>query len=345
MLCFRKIYEQREKEWLSPYACLAINSKGRLQPEEEDPYRTCFQRDRDRIIHSKAFRRLKRKTQVFLAPLGDHYRTRLTHTLEVVQISRSIARVLRLNEDLTEAIALGHDLGHTPFGHAGERVLNQVSPYGFNHAQQSLRVVDILENRQGKKGLNLTYEVRTGILHHSKGKYKILKGEKLTEKLSLEALVVSISDVIAYITHDMDDAIRANLMKLKDFPQSAIKVLGKTSSQQIDTMVKGVIEGSTENNIDILPEIKNAMNELRDFLFQNLYPSDPISKEISKAERIIYELYQYFIKSPPDEITKEDFGNPNDTIEQKIVDFIAGMTDEYALTLYQKIFLPTPWRM
>ncbi len=344
MECFRKKYEEREKEWLSPYASLAMNSKGRVYPEEEDPYRTCFQRDRDRIIHSKAFRRLKRKTQVFLAPVGDHYRTRLTHTLEVVQISRSIARVLRLNEDLTEAIALGHDLGHTPFGHAGERVLNQLSSNGFNHAKQSLRVVDLLENRQGKKGLNLTYEVRYGILHHSQGKYQILKGKKLAEELSLEALVVSISDVIAYITHDMDDAIRANLMKLKDFPQSAIKILGKTSSDQIDTMVRGVIEGSTENKIDITPEIKNAMNELRDFLFEKLYPSEPIAKEISKAERIINELYQHFIKFPPDEITKKDFGDPEDSIEQKVVDFIAGMTDEYALTLYQKLFLPTPWR-
>lgn len=345
MKTFREIYEEREKEWLSPHACLSMKSKGRLQPEEEDPYRTCFQRDRDRIIHSKAFRRLKRKTQVFLAPVGDHYRTRLTHTLEVVQIARSIARVLRLNEDLTEAIALGHDLGHTPFGHAGERVLNRLSPCGFNHAQQSLRVVDILETRQNKKGLNLTYEVRDGILNHSKGKYHLLNGKVPKENFSLEGLVVSISDVIAYITHDTDDAIRARLIRLKDLPQTSIKVLGKTSSEQINTMVRGVIEGSRNNVIQIVPHIREAMNELRNFLFEKVYPSEPIAKEIAKAERVIYELYNYFVKYPPDEIISKDFGNPSDSIEQRVVDFVAGMTDEYALTMYQKLFLPSPWQM
>ncbi|MCX8065072.1 MAG: deoxyguanosinetriphosphate triphosphohydrolase [Candidatus Hydrogenedentes bacterium] len=345
MRTFREIYEDREKEWLSPYACLSINSKGRLYPEEQDPYRTCFQRDRDRIIHSKAFRRLKRKTQVFLAPVGDHYRTRLTHTLEVVQIARSIARALRLNEDLTEAIALGHDLGHTPFGHAGERVLNKLSPNGFNHAQQSLKVVDILETRQGRKGLNLTYEVREGISHHSQGKHYILRGETPKENFCLEGLVVSISDVIAYITHDADDAIRANLIRIKDLPRNPVKILGKSPSEQINTMVRGVIEGSQGNMIQILPEIRNAMNELRDFLFEKIYPSEQIAKEIIKAERVVSELYQHFVKFPPDEIANKDFGDPNDTIEQKVVDFIAGMTDEYALTLYQKLFLPSPWQI
>ncbi|HOK08537.1 MAG TPA: deoxyguanosinetriphosphate triphosphohydrolase [Candidatus Hydrogenedens sp.] len=339
---FRELYEEREALWLSPIACLAKNSRGRLSPEKDDPYRTCFQRDRDRIIHSKAFRRLKRKTQVFLAPLGDHYRTRLTHTLEVVQIARSISRVLRLNEDLTEAIALGHDLGHTPFGHAGERVLNELSSFGFNHAEQSLRVVDILEQRQGKKGLNLTYEVREGIRDHSKGKC-ILSGEPCPEGISFEALVVSLSDVIAYITHDIDDAIRAGILTTKELPQHAIKILGTTPSKQIDTMVRGVIEGSIDKQtIQIIPEIRDAIVELRTFLFEKLYPSPPIAKEINKAQRIVSELFHYLMKYPPKEL-HENYANTEETLERKVIDFLAGMTDEYALNTYQKLFLPSPW--
>ncbi|MGC8738551.1 MAG: deoxyguanosinetriphosphate triphosphohydrolase [Candidatus Hydrogenedens sp.] len=342
---FRELYEAREKEWLSPSACLAINSKGRQIPEKEDPFRTCFQRDRDRIIHSKAFRRLKRKTQVFLAPLGDHYRTRLTHTLEVVQIARTISRVLRLNEDLTEAIALGHDLGHTPFGHAGERALHELSSSGFNHAEQSLRVVDVLEQRrQGKKGLNLTYEVREGIRNHSRGKC-ILSGQPCPENISYEALVVSLSDVIAYITHDIDDAIRAKILRIDQLPSKAISVLGKTTSEQIDTMVHGVIEGSTQDNIQIVPDVLNAIVELRTYLFEKLYPSEPIVREINKAQRIIQELFHYFMSNPPKEIFKNEQEPTQDYLERNIVDFLAGMTDEYALNKYQELFLPSPWHI
>lgn len=339
---FRELYEAKEKEWLSPFACLAVNSKGRQTPEEEDPYRTCFQRDRDRIIHSKAFRRLKRKTQVFLAPLGDHYRTRLTHTLEVVQIARTISRALRLNEDLTEAIALGHDLGHTPFGHAGERALNELSSFGFNHAEQSLRVVDILEQRRGKKGLNLTFEVREGIKNHSQGKC-ILFGQPCPERISCEALVVSLSDVIAYITHDIDDSIRAKILSIKQLPTKPISILGKTASEQIDTMVRGVIEGSKEGHIQIIPDILNAIIELRNYLFEKLYPSEPIAKEISKAQRVIHELFHHYINNPPYDIIENESYSEEDTLERKIVDFLAGMTDEYALNTYQKLFLPSPW--
>ncbi len=341
-LTFRELYEAREKEWLSPHACLAVNSKGRQEPEEEDPFRTCFQRDRDRIIHSKAFRRLKRKTQVFLAPQGDHYRTRLTHTLEVVQIARTISRVLRLNEDLTEAIALGHDLGHTPFGHAGERTLDELSSTGFNHAEQSLRVVDVLEQRRGKKGLNLTYEVREGIRNHSRGKC-ILQGKPCPEGISCEALVVSLSDVIAYITHDIDDAIRAGILSLKQLPAKSISILGKTASEQIDTMVRGVIEGSRDGKIQIIPNVLGAIVELRNYLFENLYPSEPIAREINKAQRIIRELFHYFMQNPPEEILEDNPQRDKNSLERSVIDFLAGMTDEYALNTYQRLFLPSPW--
>ncbi len=341
---FRELYESKEKEWLSPLACPAVNSKGRQIPEEEDPFRTCFQRDRDRIIHSKAFRRLKRKTQVFLAPLGDHYRTRLTHTLEVVQIARTISRVLRLNEDLTEAIALGHDLGHTPFGHAGERALNELSSSGFNHAEQSLRVVDFLEQRRENKGLNLTYEVREGIKNHSRGKC-ILFGQPCPEGISCEALIVSLSDVIAYITHDIDDAIRAGILSIDRLPSKAISVLGKTASEQIDTMVRGVIEGSKGENIQIIPDVQNAIVELRNYLFDKLYPSESIAKEIYKAQRIIHELFFYYMQNPPKEILENDFIKTEPSLERSIIDFLAGMTDEYALNTYQKLFLPSPWHI
>lgn len=341
-LAFREIYELREKEWLSPFAIASTDSKGRITPEEEDPYRTCFQRDRDRIIHSKAFRRLKRKTQVFLAPRGDHYRTRLTHTLEVVQIARSIARALRLNEDLTEAIALGHDLGHTPFGHAGEQKLNELLPEGFNHAEQSVRVVDVLEYRHGVKGLNLTHEVREGIRYHSQGKLFLL-GEPCPIDMSLEAMVVSISDVIAYVTHDLDDAIRAGILSPSMVPESVYTVLGNNSSKQIDSMVRGVIHGSSNGKIDMVPEIKHALVELRNFLFEKVYPHDLIKKETTKAKRIIEELYNYFLSHPCPELMESEYINLEDPLHRRIVDFLAGMTDEYALLTYQKIFLPSPW--
>ncbi len=343
-ILFRELFELKEKEWLSPQACLSTNSKGRQIVEKEDPFRTSFQRDRDRIIHSKAFRRLKRKTQVFLTPLGDHYRTRLTHTLEVAQIARSISRVLRLNEDLTEAIALGHDLGHTPFGHAGERILAELSSFGFNHAEQSLRVVDVLEHRHGKRGLNLTFEVREGIRNHSQGKC-ILFGKPCPEGISHEATIVSLSDVIAYITHDIDDAIRAGILTTNKLPQMAITIVGKTASEQIDAMIHGVIEGSIKGQIQITPETLNAIVELRNFLFEKLYSSEPIMKEMNKAQRVVKELFNYFMENPTKTLFESEFINPEDSLERKVVDFLAGMTDEYALTTYKNIFLPSRWNI
>ncbi|MBI3117462.1 MAG: deoxyguanosinetriphosphate triphosphohydrolase, partial [Candidatus Hydrogenedentes bacterium] len=279
----RELLEGRERSTLSPQAALAAASRGRALPEEEDPYRTAFQRDRDRILHTKAFRRLKRKTQVFLAPWGDHYRTRLTHTLEVAQIARTVARALFVNEDLTEAIALGHDLGHTPFGHAGEAVLNEVFEPGFRHFEQSLRVVDKLEQRHAGPGLNLTWEVRDGILYHSKGK-ALLQGRKTEGPNTIEGGIVSVCDAIAYINHDIDDALRGGVITLADLPGDALVVLGNTSSQRIDKMVVGLIEGSKSGTLAIQPGILEAMNALRDYLYRQVYPAEPIESEIRKAK-------------------------------------------------------------
>ena len=339
-MTIREQTEEIERKTFHPKACLSSQSKGRLKPEKEGDIRTCFQRDRDRIIHSKAFRRLKHKTQVFLAPKGDHYRTRLTHTLEVSQIARTIARALRLNEDLTEAIALGHDLGHTPFGHAGEDVLREIYPGGFEHYEQSLRVVDVLE-RNGQ-GLNLTYEVRDGILKHSKGKGKIFS--KQGEIMTLEGGVVRISDIIAYVNHDLDDAMRAGVLKKSDIPQEFFKI-GESHSKRINTLVRDVIYTSQANGlkeIQMSDDIKKTTYALRDFLYENIYESEVTKREFKKAKKILFDLYDYYLKHT-DEVFKEI---PKETIDKKeriVCDFIAGMTDRFALMMYEKLFLPQPW--
>ncbi len=341
--CIRSILEEREKKTLSPKACLSIKSKGRKRKEKPCDIRTEFQRDRDRIIHCKAFRRLKHKTQVFLAPYGDHYRTRLTHTLEVSQIARTIARALNLNEDLTEAISLGHDLGHTPFGHAGERKLDQIFQEfflgNFYHYEQSLRVVEELE--YGGKGLNLTYEVRDGILKHSKGIGEIFdfKPENLPQ--TLEGQIVRVSDVIAYINHDIDDAIRGEI--IKDIPKDLKMILGKYHSQRIDIMVNDVIKATQKielERITMSPEIHEAVKTLRDFLFEKVYSHEEKVQQEKKAEKILADLF-YYLKDNPDTYIAPY--PQKDPLERRIGDFIAGMTDHYALRLYEKLFLPEPW--
>lgn len=331
--------EARESRMLRPGAVLSAESQGRVVSETEDAYRTAFQRDRDRILHTKAFRRLKRKTQVFLAPTGDHFRTRLTHTLEVAQISRTVSRALFLNEDLTEAIALGHDLGHTPFGHAGESVLNEVYEPGFFHFEQSLRVVEKLEKRHDGAGLNLTHEVRDGILYHSKGK-AVLQGRASDGPNTLEGAVVSVCDAIAYINHDIDDAIRAGVIRLEDLPRDALDVLGDRTSRRIDRMVVGMIEGSQDGRIGIDGEVLGAMNALRDFMYAEVYPCEAIDREIRKSKKVLKELYYRLLEAPVAEILEAD---PADALDRRTVDFVAGMTDEFALKLYQHYFFPKPW--
>jgi dGTPase len=339
-LSIREQTEEIERKILHPKACLSSNSRGRQRKEKEGEIRTCFQRDRDRIIHCKAFRRLKHKTQVFLAPRGDHYRTRLTHTLEVSQIARTIARALRLNEDLTEAIALGHDLGHTPFGHAGEDILREIYPGGFKHYQQSLRVVDILE-RNGQ-GLNLTYEVRDGILKHSKGRGEIFSSRGRSE--TLEGQIVRVSDVIAYVNHDLDDAIRAGVLKRAGIPSDFFKI-GDSQSKRIDTMVKDVIYCSLRSDlkeITMSDEIKGVTYALRDYLYENVYEGDVSKLEFRKARKILLDLYNYYMEHI-EEVVKE-FPREATTEKNRIVcDFIAGMTDRYALMMYEQHFLPQPW--
>ena len=332
--------EEREKS-LSPFAARS-NQARRDRPEEPSPVRTEFQRDRDRIIHCKAFRRLKHKTQVFIAPLGDHYVTRLTHTLEVSQVARTIARALNLNEDLTEAISLGHDLGHTPFGHVGEEVLNELYAEGFRHNEQSLRVVEVLE--KDGKGLNLTHEVREGILKHSKSREGIL-GENWNAPDTLEGQICKISDTIAYINHDIGDAIRAGLITSYDLPHSTINVLGQTHSVRINTLVSDVIEhswaaigleeGKMAPVISLSPGILEAMNNLRDFLFERVYDASATESESRKAREMIRGLYKYFTGNPdqlPEELRGLGIG-----VDRAAVDYIAGMTDLYALRIAEEV--------
>jgi len=339
----REQTEEIEKKTLHPGACLSSQSKGRLRPEKEGEIRACFQRDRDRIIHSKSFRRLKHKTQVFLAPKGDHYRTRLTHVLEVSQIARTIARALRLNEDLTEAIALGHDLGHTPFGHAGEAILREIHPGGFEHYKQSLRVVDFLE--QGGKGLNLTYEVRNGIVKHSKGKGLIIPENKADRADTLEGQVVRVSDIIAYVNHDLDDAMRAGVIKKADIPKKITKVLGDTHSKRIETMVKDLIYHSIGTDLEELcmsDDVSSATYMLRDFLFDHVYESDKIIKEFKKAKKILRDLYAYYLEHIED-ISIDVPTEKKINTHRVVCDFIAGMTDRFALMTYERLFLPQQW--
>ncbi len=332
---------EAKEERLSPYATKNLHSRGRLHPEDPCPVRTAFQRDRDRIIHSKAFRRLKHKTQVFIMPLGDHFSTRLTHTLEVAQIARTIARALNLNEDLTEAIALGHDLGHTPFGHAGEETLNQLCRRGFRHNEQSLRVVDILE--QDGRGLNLTWEVRDGILNHSKPRESIL-GEGQGKLSTFEGEVLRISDSVAYINHDIDDAIRAGIITQNDLPGELLKILGSSHSARINTMVSDLITyswavsgegGETNPAIGMSPKIIKAADELREFLFLRVYLAPSVQAEAEQAKEVLKHLFHYFInheeKLPPEYLLFSD--NP----EQRVVDYIAGMTDQFALRMAERL--------
>ncbi|MBI4824276.1 MAG: deoxyguanosinetriphosphate triphosphohydrolase [Nitrospirae bacterium] len=342
-MTIREQTEEIERKTLHPNASFSASSKGRPRPEKEGELRTCFQRDRDRVIHSKAFRRLKHKTQVFLAPKGDHYRTRLTHVLEVSQIARTIARALRLNEDLTEAIALGHDLGHTPFGHAGEAVLREIHPEGFEHYEQSLRVVDFLEN-QGK-GLNLTHEVRNGILKHSKGKGLIIPKLKSDMAETLEGRVVRVSDVIAYLNHDLDDAQRAGVIKKTDIPIETLDVIGDTYSNRIDTMVKDFIYTSLKTDLEEL-NVSDAMTEelyrLRNFLYEKVYENENAKYEFKKARKLLLDLYEYYIEHH-EEVFKDIPQEKKPNKRRMVCDFIAGMTDRFALMTYEKLFLPKQW--
>ncbi len=339
-LNIRQLTEERE-EGLSPHAAKSRLSQGRLKSEELCPIRTSFQRDRDRIIHSKAFRRLKHKTQVFIAPLGDHYVTRLTHTLEVSQIARTISRALNLNEDLTEAIALGHDLGHTPFGHVGEDVLNELYHHGFRHNEQSLRIVDLLEN--DGQGLNLTWEVRDGIANHSKTRADIL-GEDSGKANTLEGQVCQIADAIAYINHDIGDAIRAGIITENDLPIGPISVLGRFHSQRINTMVCDIIDCSwavrgdsitTSPTIGMSPQILEATNNLREFLFKQVY--EPKDRAADKAREVVRLLYKYF--NEHEDRLPSEYRFYSDETERRVVDYIAGMTDQYALRLAEELSL------
>ncbi len=331
----REKYEQFEIEHLSENASKAFFSKGRKIQEPKCEIRTDFQRDRDRILHSKAFRRLKHKTQVFLSPEGDHYRTRLTHTLEVSQISRTIARSLNLNEDLTEAIALGHDLGHTPFGHTGERILKKLCESGFKHNEQSLRVVDFLEIRNEKPGLNLTYEVRDGILNHPLG----------YEPATLEGQIVSISDRIAYINHDIDDAVRGKI--ISKIPDKFLAELGIDHGVRINTMIMDVIQNSeNKNKIIMSDKIAELTSELRDFLFENVYYNKVAKSEEDKTMFIVEKIYEYYTKnfdSLP-EFYLEIYNNNNNFSKGEIIkDYIAGMTDRYAMKVFEDLYIPKPW--
>jgi len=335
--------EANEARNLAPYATLSRDSKGRLRPEEECSIRLSFQRDRDRIIHSKAFRRLKHKTQVFLAPAGDHYRTRLTHVLEVSQIARTISVALRLNGHLTEAISLGHDLGHTPFGHAGESVLDELYPGGFRHYDQSLRVVNILEKKG--KGLNLTFEVRDGIGKHSKGRNDILPEDISELPATMEGRVVRVADIIAYVNHDLDDAMRAGVISESQIPARLRKLFGDSHSERIGNMVKDLIYKTLENGgerLTMSPDILEGIVELRSFLYENVYETNKVHDDFIKAMKLIRELYDYFLNKDDnwEKVIDYDENTPRD---QMVCDFIAGMTDRYALDLYTNIFLPKPW--
>ena len=331
-MTLREITEERERKTLSPFAALSVQSEGRLWPIEPCPIRTCYQRDIDRIVHSKAFRRLMHKTQVFLRPEGDHYRTRMTHTLEVARIARTIARGLALNEDLTEAIALGHDLGHTPFGHAGERVLDEILPGGFRHNEQSLRVVDCLE-KEGE-GLNLCYEVRRGILCHT--------GPDKAE--TLEGQLLHYADRIAYINADIDDALRGGIIYPIDIPVYLKQTLGYTYSQRINTLTCDVIAASEgKGEICQTSEIGSAMEELRQFMFEHVYRDPRAKGEEGKAQDVLLRLFEFYDKHPDDLPDEFQYIREKDGTTRAVADYIAGMTDSYAMSKYGELFLPAAW--
>lgn len=330
-LSIREETQRIEREILSPYAALSENTRGRVREAAECPIRTPYQRDRDKVIHCKAFRRLKHKTQVFLSPEGDHYRTRLTHTLEVAQIARTIARALRLNEDLTEAVALGHDLGHTPFGHAGERALNRLMPNGFRHYEQSVRVVERLEN--DGRGLNLTFEVRDGIRCHTTGQ----------EARTMEGRIIRWADKIAYMNHDIDDAIRAGVIRESDIPRDITAVLGDTKNKRITTMVTSLIRNSPAGVVGMDADVLEAYDALHEFMYEAVYLNDYAKREEKKVPHLIESLFGYYVRHPdrlPEsmrEIAEAD-GK-----EQAVCDYIAGMTDRFAVDLYSNLFIPKAW--
>ena len=346
----REAFEARERSFMSPFGCLSSASKGRLRPEKDSLIRTSFQRDRDRIMYSNAFRRLKQKTQVFLSPLGEQYRTRLTHTLEVAQIARTIARAMRLNEDLAEAISLGHDLGHTPFGHSGETALKEIFSADFSHNEQSLRIVDVLE--KNGRGLNLTHEVRDGILHHSKGYGPIIPEAGQEMASTVEGRIVRVADIMAYLNHDLDDAIRSGVIRTHQVPSVCQKVLGRRHGTRATTMVRDLVFSSRIEDGQLLLRISDpvaeAMHELRQFMYDNVYRSERVHGEFVKAKKILKELYGYFLDHP-NQMYHElvnlemagcyDNGSPR---ERVVCDLIASMTDHNALTLYQKLFFPSP---
>lgn len=328
----REHIEQVERQILSDRAALAAESRGRERAEAPCEFRTDFQRDRDRVLHCKAFRRLKHKTQVFLSPEGDHYRTRLTHTLEVSQIARTIARALRLNEDLTEAVALAHDLGHTPFGHAGERALNRCMEEGFRHYEQGVRVVERLEN--GGRGLNLTWEVRDGVRCHTTGE----------QAATLEGRIVRLADHVAYINHDIDDALRAGVFSEEDIPRDITVVLGETRAQRFDTLISSVVQNSGED-ICMAPDVQRAFDDLHTFMFDRLY-RDPVAKnEEKKVDEFIHRLYAWFMDNP--DRMPEEYRHIAQTegISRAVCDYIAGMTDNFALETYHGLFIPKGWAM
>ena len=332
----REMVENREEEYLSPFATLSKSSRGRDVREEECDIRPVFQRDRDRILHSRSFRRLKDKTQVFLTPEGDHYRTRLTHTLEVSQNARTVAKALRLNEDLTEAIALGHDLGHTPFGHAGERALDRCCAEGFRHNEQSLRVVEFLE--KDGKGLNLTWEVRDGILNH----------QTRSMPSTLEGKIVRLSDKIAYIHHDMDDAIRAKVLTEEDIPKELRNTLGASTTKRLDTMIHDVITNSSgKPEISMSDEIYEATLELRRFMFENVYLNPVVKHEEKKAENLVENLYEYYLREfqniPEEYRFLTDVKNIGK--DRLVCDFVSSMSDRYAINIFNSIYMPKSWAL
>lgn len=332
-MTIREQTECIERLTLSPYAALSENSRGRRRPEPPDEMRPCYQRDRDRILHCKSFRRLKQKTQVFLSPEGDHYRTRLTHTLEVSQIARTIARALRLNEDLTEAIALGHDLGHTPFGHAGERALNRLCPGGFTHYRQSLRVVDFLE--KDGQGLNLSWEVRNGIITHTKG----------TWARTMEGCTVRLADHIAFLNHDIEDAITAGVLNPNRLPPEATRVLGATKSQRITTMINDLVIHSQNGTMHFSPDVESAYTVLKDFMYTTVYVDREAKREEKKVDKVVYELYERLAAEPalmPNFYMQIAY---NEGIDRAVADYISGMSDEYATRLFEELFVPKKWHV
>jgi dGTPase len=342
-MSIREDLEARELEFLAPQAAKSRLSRGRLHNEPQDPIRPVFQRDRDRVIHSKAFRRLKHKTQVFFAPTGDHYRTRLTHTLEVSQIARSIAKVLRLHEELTEAIALGHDLGHPPFGHAGERVLDKLAPHGFSHYEQSLRIVDVLEN--GRKGLNLTWEVRDGIARHSKGKHGLPVGSPPEHRAStVEGQIARVADIIAYVNHDIDDAVRAGILDEAELPADAIDVLGGTSAQRINTMVTDAVHQTIEGGLTevrMSDRVLHATLALRTYLFEAVYENPRATAEFEKAAGILGGIWDKLKARPETHLDPATIDAEG--LDAAALDFLAGMTDRYAVALFQELYVPKSW--